>query len=79
MPSTYQWVTFTEWGTRWGLLTLPNHCDIEADVLAGDIIYTTIFGSPVLVLNSIEAARDLLDKRGSNYSDRARAVVHNEM
>ena len=45
----------------------------------GDVIYTSLFGRPVIVLNSIEAARDLLDNKGSIYSDRPLAVVFNEM
>ena len=45
----------------------------------GDVVYTTICGQPIIVLNSIDAARDLLDKRSANYSDRPRLVVFNEM
>ena len=45
----------------------------------GDVAYTTLFGKPIIVLNSIDAARELLDKKGSNTCDRARAVVFNEM
>ncbi|GLB41481.1 putative cytochrome P450 [Lyophyllum shimeji] len=35
----------------------------------GDIVYLEVFGSPIVMLNG-EAAMDLLDKRGSLYSDR---------
>ena len=45
----------------------------------GDVVYTSLFGQPIVVLNSIVAARDLLDKKGSNTADRARAVVNNEL
>ncbi|KAF8075297.1 cytochrome P450 [Lyophyllum atratum] len=47
----------------------------EADNMAslakkyGDIVYLEVFGSPIVMLNG-EAAMDLLDKRGSLYSDR---------
>ena len=51
----------------------------ELELHSGDVIYTSIFGLPVIVLNSIDSARELMDKRGANYSDRARAVVWNEM
>ena len=33
-------------------------------------MYLTLFGQPVLVLDSYTAAQDLLDKRAANYSDR---------
>ena len=37
------------------------------------------FGSRLLVLNSFEAAHDLLDKKGALYSSRPRLVMINEM
>ncbi|KAF9456701.1 cytochrome P450 [Collybia nuda] len=36
----------------------------------GDVIHLRLLGQPVIVLNSIQAAMDLLDKRGAIYSDR---------
>ncbi|KNZ73173.1 O-methylsterigmatocystin oxidoreductase, partial [Termitomyces sp. J132] len=36
----------------------------------GDVMYLEMFGRPIVVLNSVEAAIDLLDKRSANYSDR---------
>ena len=45
----------------------------------GDVIYLSVVGRPIVVLNSAEAARDLMDKRSANYSDRPRIVVIGEM
>ena len=45
----------------------------------GDVIYTSLFGRPVVVLNSIDAVRDLLDKRGSNYSSRPKSVLYDDL
>ncbi|CCM02057.1 uncharacterized protein FIBRA_04133 [Fibroporia radiculosa] len=42
--------------------------------LIGDIVFARLFQTPVLVLNSVEVARLLLEKRGSKYSDRPRFV-----
>lgn len=36
------------------------------------------FGSPVLVLSSMDTANDLLTKRGQLYSDRPRLVMADE-
>lgn len=36
-------------------------------------------GKSVIVLNKVEDARNLLEKRGYNYSDRARPVLQGEM
>src|ERR1700761_7663889 len=47
-------------------------------IYLGDIIYLNILGQPIVVLNSKEAIADLLDTRGSIYSDRPTlAVVRN--
>lgn len=43
---------------------------IESDVLSFNIL-----GQPVIVLNSVKAASELLEKRGANYSDRPRFVL----
>jgi len=44
-----------------------------------DVLYFNILGQPVVVLNSVKAAVDLLDKRGSNYCDRPRFVLFEVM
>ncbi|KAF9459534.1 cytochrome P450 [Collybia nuda] len=38
----------------------------------GDVMYLHVLGRPLVVLNSVQAAVDLLDKRSANYSDRPR-------
>ncbi|KAH7335760.1 cytochrome P450 [Rhizoctonia solani] len=38
--------------------------------LKSDIIYLDLFGNEIVVLNSSEAASDLLEKRSASYSDR---------
>ncbi|KAH7316419.1 cytochrome P450 [Rhizoctonia solani] len=37
---------------------------------AGDMVYLNMMGQPCLILNSAQAAADLLDKRSAKYSDR---------
>lgn len=37
----------------------------------GDLVYLEIFGQRFLVLNSVKATTELLEKRSANYSDRA--------
>ncbi|KAI0642510.1 CyP450 monooxygenase [Trametes meyenii] len=41
----------------------------------GDIVYLSVFGQPILVLGSHEAAMDLLEKRSALYSDRLESAV----
>ena len=46
---------------------------------AGDIVYIKIFKQPMIIINDLQAARDLLDKRSSIYSDRPRFVLLSEL
>ena len=45
----------------------------------GDVIYFHALGKSIVVLNSVQAATDLLDKRGAIYSDRPRLVLFVDM
>jgi hypothetical protein len=42
----------------------------DCALLLADIVYLEILGQKIIVLNSAEAASDLLDKRSALYSDR---------
>lgn len=45
----------------------------------GDVNYVTVVGKPIIVLNSYQAAKDLLEKRGGIYSSRPRMVMLGEL
>lgn len=45
----------------------------------GDVVYLHVFGQGLVFLNSPEAAFDLLDKRGSIYSDKPSLVMAGEL
>ncbi|PCH43269.1 cytochrome P450, partial [Wolfiporia cocos MD-104 SS10] len=45
----------------------------------GDIIYAQFFMKPTIILNSVQAARDLLEKRSSKYSGRPHSVLQEEL
>ncbi|ORX94815.1 putative O-methylsterigmatocystin oxidoreductase [Clohesyomyces aquaticus] len=47
--------------------------------LNSDILSFNVLGQPIIVLNSVRSATDLLDKRGANYSDRPRFVLFEVM
>ncbi|KAI0655730.1 cytochrome P450 [Cubamyces menziesii] len=59
--------------------TSPERAFADWAKIYGDVIYVRLFRTPMVVLNSIEAARDLLDKRSSIYSDRPRMVLLAEL
>ncbi|KAF8178137.1 cytochrome P450 [Mycena galopus ATCC 62051] len=45
----------------------------------GDIVYAEAFGKPIVILNTLEAVNDLLDKRASQYTNRPTLIVVGEM
>ena len=45
----------------------------------GDMIYFKVFGQGFLVLGSVKRVYDIFERRSSNYSDRPRLVMLNEM
>ncbi|KAK7700780.1 hypothetical protein SLS57_011972 [Botryosphaeria dothidea] len=58
----------------------PEHAYIKwGKELNTDVLYFNVLGRHVIVLNSVKAANDLLDKRGANYADRPRFVLFEVM
>lgn len=57
-------VSTSPWGLAPYFLTFPWH------VFPGDICSVTVLGQPIIVLNSVKAAFDILDKKSPIYSDR---------
>ncbi|KAL4259189.1 cytochrome P450 family protein [Pleurotus pulmonarius] len=51
----------------------------EWSKLYGDVIHLKVLGSNMIVLNSVEAATDLLEKRSAQYSDRPNVTVYLEL
>lgn len=37
---------------------------------SGNLVYVSVLGQPVIIINSVKAAVDLLEKKSSSYSDR---------
>ena len=83
MPKEFEWVTFREWSKilstsffSWFSPVLWLTSSIRID---SDIIHADVSGQIVVVLNSAQAATDLLDKRASIYSSRPRFPMVNEL
>lgn len=56
------------------------HCkccsnSLTAGAIDSDIIHVQSFRKSIIVLNSVEAAREILDKKGANFCDRPRFTL----
>lgn len=54
-------------------------CFADWGRIFGDVVYFKIFGRPMVVLNTLKAAQDLMEQRSVNYSCRPRFVLLAEM
>ncbi|KAI9467400.1 cytochrome P450 [Lactarius psammicola] len=63
MPSREEWITYRKWSEESG----------------SDVIHANVIGSHIIILNSMKAANELLEKRSSIYSDRPPLVAIQEL
>jgi hypothetical protein len=70
MPSGAQWETFTKWGKEYGSCLIPRTNIHLMPSIDSDIIHANALGTSMVILNSYEAAVNLLDKRSGIYSSR---------
>lgn len=56
----------------------PTH-EFFIETKTGDVLYLNVLGRSLVILNSTQAAVNLLDKRSSNYSDRAYFPIYTTM
>ena len=72
VPSKNAWLTYARWSIDYGkpglqsVLAMTN----SRRYIGSDLIRMNILGNNVVIVNSAEAAEDLLDKKGAIYSDR---------
>ena len=71
MPSREEWVTYRKWSEESGMPRILSRFVSPPESLSGsDVIHADVMGSHIIILNSMKAAHELLDKRSSFYSDR---------
>ena len=62
--------------TLWYVLTV-SPCVLRCSSSpVGDVVFARLFQKPVIILNSLRAAQDLLEKKGAIYSDRPHMTMH---
>lgn len=79
VPAERSDLQFAKWAKEYSEFVLDlalaaMHISSDADT-ESDIIYVNLLGQPVIVLNSVKSAVDLLDKKGAIYSDRPPFVL----
>ena len=74
------WLPAYEWAKQHGTGHLTTCMPSRVKPLSpGDVVHIHVFGQSLVFLNTAEAAFDLLDKRGSIYSDKPSLVMAGEL
>ncbi|KAF9237855.1 hypothetical protein BU15DRAFT_62877 [Melanogaster broomeanus] len=64
------------WGIiRYAVLTTIPVSVSHIDGRTGDLVYSRLFNQDIIIINSEKIAKDLLEDRSSNYSDRPNLVT----
>ena len=74
--SSMPWKQFEVWKKQYGTSTPQSSIHFKADCVlnVGPLVYLTVAGQGILVLNTHQVAADLLDRRGHIYSGRPRMI-----
>ena len=76
VPTENPQLAYMKWGKEYSRTFMSPKIIVQKVIVADtDILYFQQGTTPVVVLNSVKAADELLSKRGANYSDRPRFVL----
>ena len=50
----------------------------EVDIHAGDLVYSRLLGKDIIIISSEKLAKDLLENRSRNYSDRPYLITNDQ-
>ncbi|KAF7348415.1 Cytochrome p450 [Mycena sanguinolenta] len=70
IPTEQSWLTYTEWGKQYGARIFFQASRPRLDVFQATSCMPRCSGNHILILNSVKAAMELLEKRAIFYSDR---------
>jgi hypothetical protein len=69
IPKDFSWLSYIQLSKKYGM-NRSLLWVLLTEQMPGDILSFRVFGQVIVILNSIEATKDLLERRGDIYSDR---------
>ncbi|KAJ6562254.1 cytochrome P450 [Mycena capillaripes] len=78
MPATTEWLSFAEWGSKWGLAAYENSYGYLLTYSAGGLCSVTLLGQPIVILNSASVMEEM-DTKGPVFSTRPRLPMAGEL
>ena len=76
MPTKRPWLKYTEWCKTCGeYLEISLSRRVLTFTSDSDVVFVNVLSQPAVILGSVEAATDLLERRSQIYSDRPQTVM----
>ena len=69
LSTKHPWLTYTEWGVRYGGFSDSGRVAILS-IIKGDLVHASTLGQHIVIVNSVKTAFELFEKRSHIYSDR---------
>ena len=69
IPKEFSWLSYTQLSKKHGMIYFAVKGTPDKGI-KGDVLSFRVFGRVIVVLNSLKANKDLLERRGDIYSDR---------
>ena len=69
IPKEFSWLSYAQLSKKHGMTYFVVN-GLLTEAVTGDILSFHVFGKVIVVLNSLKANKDLLERRGDIYSDR---------
>jgi hypothetical protein len=79
-PRHHVYDAFCRWQKEYGESPFPTlfvRCEDIVSMSTGDVVYISLLGQPIYIINTREKAEDLLSKRGHVHSHRPVRVFSN--
>jgi hypothetical protein len=69
IPKEFSWLSYAELSKKHGMVHFGGKATLTEE-MAGDTLSFQVFGTVIVVLNSLKGNKDLLERRADVYSDR---------
>ena len=69
IPKEFSWLSYSQLSKKHGMIYSAVK-GLLKEGMTGDVLSFHVFGKVIVVLNSLKASKDLLERRGDIYSDR---------
>jgi len=69
IPKEFSWLSYAQLSKRHGMVYFGGKATLTEE-MAGDVLSFHVFGKVIVVLNSLKANKELLERRADMYSDR---------